>query len=166
MANPLKDLVALLQAQCAAHDELLAQIAAHRQSLRKGTAESIVAALAAQNELVQRISEMEKQRLRLAAELTLSINPKAKRPMTLVELFPHLDAASAQRLTPLRDTLRDKAEQVRRELSPLRTASESLLRTMQGMLREMSSAANAGLYVAKQSRKPVTPVMSTFSATA
>lgn len=128
-------LEAVLQQQASAHAELLTLMQRQRQALQKGDSRSMAQLCALENEKVQLISELEKQRLELTAQLTLKVDPAADQPLRLGELAERLPEPARSRLLVLRQRLTQQAEQVRQAAGVARRAADALVRHMHGLIQ-------------------------------
>jgi hypothetical protein len=131
---------AVLDQQSDAHRALLKLIERKQQALREAKAGDLRDCCRLENEQVQRIATLEKQRQTLVAELTLLVDPAATAPMPLREVAEHLPAALAAGLLHRREELRGLIEQVQRAGGVARRATESLLRHMQGLMQTIGTA--------------------------
>src|SRR5690606_29211509 len=124
---------AVLQQQVQAHEALLSLLQRKREALRTGGTRAMTELAALENEKVQLISELEKHRLTLVAELTLALVPDAAEPMRLGELAERMPEPARGRLLVLRHQLRERMEQVREASSVLRRATEALMKHVHGL---------------------------------
>lgn len=120
-----------------------------------------------ENRLVQVLSELEKDRQALVADLTLALEPTSRKPMTLPELAQRIAEPDRGSLLMLRQQLRQEMESGRRQAMVAGQISQNLVRHMQGLVQTITAAVNGLTTYTRQGRSPV-PVaaVSTFSATA
>ncbi len=144
----------VLDQQSDAHRTLLTLIERKQQALREAKAAELRDCCRLENEQIQRIASLEKQRQMLTAELTLAVQPDAAAPMPLREVAGHLPAPLAAGLLHRREELRSLIEQVQRAGGIARRATESLLRHMQGVMQTIGAAMTG---VGTYSRKGAVP---------
>lgn len=150
-----------------AHGHLLSLLKSKREALRKAEPRQITQLTRQENEAVQVISELEKQRLELVGELTLAINPEATQPLRLLDLAERLDEPARGRLLVLRGQLKQRIEQTQQELAIVKKATGSLVRHMQGLVQTIGTAlTGVGLYSSRGSLPQGAMAMNTFNATA
>lgn len=163
----VQKLEAMLVDQLSLHQQLQAVLRQKRDALRGARREEIDQCCRAENGFVQKISELEKQRLNLVADITLILQPDAKGPMKLGDLAAVLPEPSRGKLLVLRQQLFDLMQQVREEASSVRRATEAVSRHMQGLMQTVAAAINgAGSYGASGAAPQSSMKMSTFSMTA
>lgn len=171
MDNELEKAVTLLETilarQLAAHEELLALIGRKDQALRQARHQAVRELCRQENAQVQAISELEKQRIELAARITLMLDPSSSAPLRVLELAQRLEEPARGRLLVLRQQLRQKMERVRHEAGVVRRSAEALSRHMLGLVQSISGAVSGGGVYCRQGAPPrAAMTMSTFSATA
>jgi flagellar biosynthesis/type III secretory pathway chaperone len=145
---------AVLDQQSAAHRAMLTLIDREQQALREAKAGDLRDCCRLENQQIQRIATLEKQRQTLVAELTLLVQPDAAAPMPLREVAAYLPAHLAAGLLHRREELRSLIEQVQRAGGIARRATESLLRHMQGVMQTIGAAMTG---VGTYSRKGAAP---------
>ena len=136
----------LLHNQVRAHEHLASLLVQKRQSLGANQHRRLVQLLQKENQSVGLISELEKQRLELVAELTLKLVPGATEPMRLGQLAERVDEPVRGRLLVLRQQLGQLMERVTRETRIARRATEALLHHVQGLMQTIGIACTAGVY--------------------
>ena len=120
-----------------------------------------------ENAVVQQISELEKKRLQLVADLTLALDPQAAQPLKLAELAQRLDEPDRGRLLVLRQQLLERMAEVRRQTNVARRATESLVSHMQGLVQSIGAACSGmSIYASNGAPPPQAMVLSTFNTTA
>jgi hypothetical protein len=160
-------LEAVLQEQLATHERLLALLLAKRKALAGADRAKLAELLSSENQQVQAVSELEKQRLALVAELTQIVSPDAKEPMRLPELAMKLSEPARGKLMVLRTQLRQRMESVREQTQVARRATESLVKHMQGLVQSIgNSVTGVGTYGRAGAPPKAAMAISTFSATA
>jgi hypothetical protein len=138
------------------------------EALRKAD-HSLMAALSSQeNDHLRAMSEMEKRRLLLLADLTRALDPGAREPLRLQPLAERLPDAIRDRLLRLRSELRAEIERFRSRLASVRSASESLLRHVNGVVTSVVAAATGNTVYSRAGTlpQPQKANLSTFSLSA
>jgi len=159
-------LAAVLQSLAAAHEAMLELLHRKRAALRTTQYELVTETCAQENAAVQRISELEKRRLELVAQLTLQIDPQQPRPMKMSDLAERLPEPQRGRLLVLRRQLLEHMEQVRRQTNVARRTTESLAAHMQGLLHTITAACTgASVYDRSGGPPRQSMALSTFHAT-
>ncbi len=147
MDNQIAHLESILTRQVAAHEKLLSMLQRKRQLLRTADRPQLEDLSAQENQVIQSISELEKERLKLVGELTLLVDPAAKEPMRLAPLAQRLPEPHRGHLLVLRQQLKQKMVEVHRETVIARRVTESLVRHMQGLVQTVGSLiTGVGLY--------------------
>lgn len=166
--NPqIAQLASLLIEQVAAHKKLLAMLKRKRHMLSTADHKQLTNLSIQENEVVQSISELEKQRLQLIGQLTLTIEPKATAPMRLGDLAHRLPEPDRGHLLVLRQQLKQEMEQIKNETVVAKRATESLVRHMQGLIHTVGSAlAGVGVYSRQGCLPKEAMTVRTFHATA
>ena len=163
----IDQLAGVLTEQLAAHDRLLALLNQKHQSLRQVQYEQVATGSQRENAVVQQISELEKKRLQLVADLTLALDPQAAQPLKLAELAQRLDEPDRGRLLVLRQQLLERMAEVRRQTNVARRATESLVSHMQGLVQSIGAACSGmSIYASNGAPPPQAMVLSTFNTTA
>jgi len=148
------------------HEKLVALCVAKRSALSAAQHDRVAEILGRENDRVQQISELEKQRLRLGGELTLALDPAAAAPMRLRQLAERCDEPRRGRLLVLRQTLEARMRSASNEMKVARRATEALVRHMQGIVQTINSAcAGAGVY-GRPGTASAPTALSTFNTTA
>jgi len=147
-------LEAILAQQLDEHDQLLGLVTRKRQAVRQAERGLVVDCCKQENQRIQRIAELEKVRLGVTGELTLLLDPGAAEPMRLGELAQRLTEPARGRLLVLRQQLRQRMEQVRREAGIAQRATELLARHMQGVVQTISSAIGGGAAYSRSGAPP------------
>lgn len=159
-------LESLLTQMVALQGELLALLERKREAMRRANPRLMAELCALENAKVQALSELEKKRLQLVAQLTLLVDPKAKEPLRMADLAERLPEPARGRLIALRGQLRDRLEEVRRQTSVARRAADSLVRHVQGLVQGVTSATTAAAAYGRLGAPTRPLAMSTFSVTA
>ncbi len=130
----------LLRSQQQDYENLGQMIQRKREAIRHADMNAITDLCQQENTVAQHVTEMEKTRLILTAELTRAIDPKASRPFSISEVAQAIDEPNRTRLLQLSQTLRGTIEEVRSASSIVRAAADGLSRHMGGLLQTVQSA--------------------------
>jgi hypothetical protein len=167
MDKQLAKLEDLLHREIDAHQRLLALVARKLKALSSADQKQVVACLKEENQQVQAIGELAKARLVVVAELTQCVDPAAKEPLRLGDLAARLPEPARGRLLVLRQELRARMEQLRRETGITRQAAQALVGHMHGLVRSVSEAMTGiGVYGRGGTLPRAATVISTFHTTA
>ena len=149
------------------HGELLDLLKRKQEKLRANDAQAMMDCCTLEHEKMQRIAELEKRRLTLAADLTLAVDPGAAEPMRLAELAERLDEPMRGRLLVLRQQLLETMKNVQSETSIVRLATETLAKHMQGIIQTIGAiSTGVSTYGSGGAFPRQNSAVSTFSATA
>jgi hypothetical protein len=163
----LTDLEAVMRAQLAQHERILALLHRKRQALAAADAEGVAQCSVEENRHVQALGELEKRRLLLVGEITLGLDPAAPAPLGLPELAQRLPEPARGRLLVLRVQLRERMEAVAREVGVARRATETLVRHMHGLIQTIGGALTGiGTYTRAGGRPKAALAVSTFNVKA
>ena len=147
LEKTIGSLESVLHQQIKLHEQLYTLMNQKREAMRRGDNPGMHELCDLENEKVQAISELEKQRLQLVADLTLHVQPDAAAPMRMLELADALAEPTRGRLLVLRQQLLERMEQVREQSSIARRAAQSLVNHMQGILQTLGAlSTGAGTY--------------------
>jgi len=167
LEKTLTRLEAVLLKQLEAHERLLSHMDEKRIALRRADRQRITDCGRLENQQVQAISELEKERLQLVADLTLAVFPAATEPMRMGDLAERLGEPTRGRLLVLRQQLLAKMEAVREQSRTTRSATESLMKHMQGLVMKVGSLCNGIPVYNNQGAAPRRALaVSTFNTTA
>ena len=167
MDKQLSRLEAVITQQTSAHERLLSLLKYKREALRTADRDQMSRSTEQENQAVQEISELEKERLRLVGELTLMVDPSAKQPMCLADLAQRLNEPSRGRLLVLRQHLIERIKRVQQETAVVKRATESVVRHMQGLFQMIGSAVGGGGVYSRCGAPPRHALaVNTFNATA
>lgn len=167
MDKQLAQLESILNQQLSAHDQLLALLKQKRDALREADHEWITQCCGQENELVQAISELEKQRLAVMGELTALIAPESKEPLRLLDLAQRVEEPARGRLLVLRQQLKERMTQSSKETAMARRATELLMRHMQGVIQTLGNVmTGVGVYSHKGAPPQAAMAINTFNAMA
>lgn len=133
---------ALLRALVAEHERLLVIAGEHRAALAGADLPALNSCIIRQNEIVQRISELERER----QALTGRAGP-GDSPVHLSTLTASAGEPARSRLAALAARLRELLNQLHREHQMLRMAAEELSNHMEGLMRQVCrTLSHAGTY--------------------
>lgn len=135
-----------LQTLCKVHQQLVALIQRKQLAMRQAQPDVMEDCCKRENNLVQQIGELEKQRQQLVGQITQHINPQATTPLTLVAIADTLEEPHRGRLLVLHQQLRAAIQQAKDENAIAKQAGQRLLSHMKGMMQAVSSAVSAGTY--------------------
>lgn len=167
MDETLNQLELTLSRMLVEHEALLTLLRRKREAIRAAKPSAVTACCGEENRRVQQIAELEKQRQRLAADLTLALEAEAARPMRLSEIVGRLDEPRRSELRHLQGKLRERVEAVRDEARIAREATEGLLQHMHGVMQTIvKTVTRHGTYGQKGMKSGATAVVSSFSAEA
>ncbi len=160
-------LIEALEQLLAAHGRLAEYLEAKRAALRAADYRRVTELCEDEHPIVQQISELEKHRLQICADLTLALDPGAARPEPVTALAQRLDPPRGERLLRMREELVACMRRIRKDTSVARRATEALVAHMQGLVLAVGSVCGGGgVYGRDGAPPPETMTMSTFSATA
>jgi len=156
-----------IKAEMQIHEELLKLLKAKNEAIREGDVKRMARICGRENEKVQRLSEVVKQRLHLVADLTQQVEPNAERPMRLGELVERLDEPARGRLLVLRQQLRQRMEEVGRQTKLAKRTSVSMLKHMHGIVQSVGSKLTGiATYTARGLRPQQVTAVRTLNMTA
>ncbi len=168
MADPrLEPLVSgiesVMQQSYELHAALLELLQRKRAALAAADNAGMIELCKLENEKVQMISELEKNRQELVARLTLLTDPNAAAPLALRDLAMKLPEPARTRLLTKRQLLRDRISQVKEQTSVARKATETLLRHVQGLVRTVNGFAAGGAAYGRRGEAPRSAAISVSS---
>ena len=157
----------ILRQQLTLHGELLELLKNKRDVLRKSDTRAAIALCTLEHEKIQKIAELEKQRLTVVADLTLAADPQAKEPLRMGELADRLQEPDRGRLLVLRQQLLERMKDVHQETGIVRKATETLAKHMHGIVQTIGAlSAGVSTYGSRGALPQSNTAVSTFSATA
>ncbi|MCG8510810.1 MAG: flagellar protein FlgN [Rhodospirillales bacterium] len=160
-------LAELLHTMLIEHQQLNATLDRKRQAMREARQQELAQLALLESEKVQAISEMEKQRLALVAELTLAVQPSAPQPLRMGELAEALDEPFRGKLLVLRTQLLAAIQSTQQEAATIRRATESLASHMNGLVRTIGAlATGVSTYGSRGALPEAAAAVSTISVTA
>ncbi|MEM7625095.1 MAG: flagellar protein FlgN [Planctomycetota bacterium] len=138
-----------------------------RTALRRGAVDEMTSLCRLENAAVQTISELEKRRLQLVADLTLAVEPGAAEPLKMRDLAERLPEPHRGRLLLTRQKLVDAMQRVQQQTTVTRRASESLLKHMNGLIRTIGVVSQGGAAYGQTGRVSTKPApMASLNLTA
>jgi len=167
VAALLAPLEQTLRQQLTLHGELLELLKRKRDVLRSSDTKAAIGLCTLEHEKIQKIADLEKQRLSQVANLTLSVDPQAREPMRMAELAQRLDEPARGRLLVLRQQLLERMKAVHTETGVVRRATETLAKHMHGIVQTIGAlSAGVSTYGSRGAFPQSNTAVSTFSATA
>ena len=149
------------------HSELLELLKRKRDILRASDTQAMIGLCTLEHEKVQKIAELEKQRLNLVADLTLAVDPQAKQPLSMSQLADELGEPVRGRLLVMRHQLLEQMKAVHEETGIVRRATEALAKHMHGIVQTIGAlSAGVSTYGSRGAFPQQNTAVSTFSATA
>ncbi len=130
----------ILHSQQQDYENLGQLIQRKREAIRQADMNAIANLCQEENTIAQHVTELEKTRLILSAELTRTLDPTASRPLSMSEVAQAIDEPNRSRLLQLSQALRGTIEEVRAASSIVRAAADGLSRHMAGLLQTVQSA--------------------------
>jgi hypothetical protein len=137
-AGPASRLEGLLAALIDGHRALLDLAGRQRMAIRAADTRAMQACLGEQRLLLERIALLEEDRRRLVESAASAMPGSAARTPTLTELASLASPAERDRLLAMARDLRGLVEQVRRELSIIRTAASALMGHVEGVMKQVA----------------------------
>jgi len=160
------DLDAVLRAQLEGHERLLTWLDHKRTALRAADAGEVTRCSREEHQCFQAVSELEKRRLTLVAELTRLIDPSASAPMRMEELAGRLPEPHGTALRARREQLLERIHRVRERTGAVQAATQLLVGHMQSLIQRVGAACTGVSYGAGGRTPRAAMKLSTFSATA
>ncbi len=149
------------------HSELLELLKRKRDVLRASDTRAVIGLCTLEHEKIQKIADLEKQRLNQVADLTLLVDPQAKQPLSMSQLADSLGEPARGRLLVLRHQLLDRMKSVHEETGIVRRATETLAKHMHGIVQTIGAlSSGASTYGSRGAFPQSNAAVSTFSATA
>lgn len=166
LEKQLAGLERMLQELMQAHQMLLDLLGEKRVAMRQAKHEVMASLCKQENEQIKVISDMEKERLQMVADITLMIEPNAAKPMKLLELADCLPEPWRGRILVFRHQLQQKMQATQKQAQTTQQATAQLVKHMTGLMQKVTAACTgAAVYSAKGAPTAGTRI-STFSMTA
>lgn len=143
----LERIESILRRQLLAYEHLESLLERKREAIRQARANDMAVLCHEEHPLVQRIAELEKERLTAVGVLTEQANPGAAHPLAMREIALLAEGEQRERLIGLGARVVEVVERVQRQSSVLRAAAEQLSRHITGVLQVVQGAlSQAGVY--------------------
>ncbi|MHC4082607.1 MAG: flagellar export chaperone FlgN [Planctomycetota bacterium] len=142
----------ILVRQLEDHKRMLACMERNREAVRHADMDAIKSICQEQNVLAQQLAELEKSRLTVVGRLTESLQPRAAKPLSLVQIAEAAGEPVGHRLAALAGQLRATVEEVRRASAVIRTAADALARHMSGLMQTVHSALTRARVYSRRGR--------------
>jgi hypothetical protein len=130
----------MLRAQLDGHQRLLKSIESKRQAIRAADIDAITAQCAQENQILQKLGEVEKRRLELTGRVTAALKPQAERPLKVSEIAEVAGEPNKTRLLAISAQLREVIGEVKKQSSIVRSAADALSRHMTGIAQTVNTA--------------------------
>ncbi len=156
-----------LRASIDRHGQLVSLLERKRAAMRDGNATLMTDLTRLENAQVQAISELEKTRLKLVADLTLCVVPGSPEPLKLADLAEHFPEPTRGRLLVMRAQLLDQMKAAQAQTAVVKRAGEALVRHVDGLVKTLVNVSHGGAAygpVGRTKEQPAT--LSTLSLTA
>ncbi len=156
-----------LQDLLQAHTYLSDLMEQKRTAMREAKHEQVGNLCKLENDQLRKISDMEKNRLQLVADITLLVEPSAKQPFKLLELADRLPEPWRGRLLVFRHQLAQKMKETQAKTQTTQQATMQLVKHMTGMMQKVTAACTgSSAYSARGQASTNNARISTFSMTA
>jgi len=166
LEKQLTALEELLQSLTQAHGCLLELLNEKRTALSQAKHDVMAKLVTQENDQVKVISDMEKTRLQMVADVTLLLDPSAKEPLKLLALAERLPEPWKGRILIFRHQLQQKMQATQKQARNTQQATVQLMKHMTGLMQKVTATCtNASAYSAKGAPSNQTRI-STFSMTA
>lgn len=140
--GPLGDLEQILR-EMIAHHEHLAQLAEVRhEAMRRANTEALGACIQAENEVVQRIADTEKRRVRVVGSIAAAMGSAAKNQTRLSWIAERCPEPARKRLLTLAESLKQTIVTLQQRNEVVKAAAEALARHMNGIRRQIGATLN------------------------
>jgi len=151
----IAELETLLRELLVEHEQLLTLAHTQKLAIRRADTAALGSCIHQQNEIVQRVAELEKRRLALTMRLAERLKPAQKsasasvipdRP-TITWLVQSLPVAVRDRIVRAADRLRELLMKLHREHAALKEAAAALATHMEAVIRQVTGRlSHAGTY--------------------
>ncbi|MFG0249390.1 MAG: flagellar export chaperone FlgN [Phycisphaeraceae bacterium JB051] len=167
LEKQLNTLERSLQELLQAHTYLSDLMEQKRTAMREAKHEQVGNLCKLENDQLRKISDMEKNRLQLVADITLLVAPSAKQPLKLLELSDRLPEPWRGRLLVFRHQLAQKMQETQSKTQSTQQATIQLVKHMTGMMQKVTAACTgSSAYSARGQASTNNARISTFSMTA
>ena len=160
-------LQAVLQQLVGQHSTMLELLERKRVAIRSHDTRAMTELCQLENECVKAISELEKTRLELVANMTLIVKPDAAEPMRMAEMAEHLPEPARGQLLVQRQQMLDKMQQVQAETQVVRQATDAIMKHMTNLVQTVTAfSSGVTTYSAQGAPPQAKGRVSTFAVTA
>lgn len=166
MDELLSQLVEQMQSLLETHQSLLTLVRRKQEAMRLGQADLVSETCTLENEHLQRIAELEKQRQQIVGHITESLAPDAAEPLRLQQIAERVDEPRRGQLLVLHQQMRQTMQTIQRENDVSRRAAEGLLRHMQGIVQQVTQVMGAATYGRRGAVTPESASVHSISVTA
>ena len=141
------ELEGLLRELIVCYEQLYSLSKLTMAALREADTGKLASCVGQQNELVQRVAEAEKRRIRVVGGLATTLGSPAKTQTTVTWLAERIGGEVGERLRVLARALKTLLQRVRPANEATHDAADTLARHMEGLLRRVAGELrHAGLY--------------------
>jgi hypothetical protein len=130
----------VLRAELDLHQQLLRCVREKRESVRTAAIARVTEICVQERTLVQALTTVEKQRVKIIGDLSKVMKPESTQPLTLTAIALETASPQQDRLLAFAGQLRETVTDLRRESSIVRSAAESLSRHMSGVVQTVHAA--------------------------
>ncbi len=131
---------AAMRAQLEDHQRLLGCLERKRGAIAAADIEAVTRICGEEHTIVQRLAELEKNRLGTVGRITAALAPDAAQPMTVTAIAEAIDEPGRSSLLVLAEQLRATVAEVRQASTVVREAAEALNRHLTGIRQTVQSA--------------------------
>ena len=128
-------LLVIIEALTLHQEQILELLREKREAIRNADLDAMTRLCGLENELVQRIAALEKQRLALVGRFTERLAPDAPKPLVLSAIAASLDEAMRGRLETAAEALRAIVRTVRAESATVTAAAQALDHHLAGIVQ-------------------------------
>lgn len=159
----LADDINLLERMLAAQDDGYRRIeqclVRKQEAIREADIDAMTEACEEENGLVQKLAEVEKQRLELVGRLTEAADPTASQPWTVSMIAAAVDPEQGTSLREVSDRLRDRIASVKRQSAIVHRAADALSQHLSGLVQTIQAALSTSPTYERRGRIAVAPVV-------
>lgn len=141
--HPLLEELESLMRELVVHYEQLSTLSdRHLEMIRTADARGLAACVRAENEIVQRVAEAEKTRIRVVSGLATELGAPSKGETTMRWIASRVEGPRSGALRVVAERLRGLMAGVSQTNEVARRATETLSRHMEGLMREVARGLN------------------------
>ena len=148
-------LEALLQEQLGCHTRLYMLLEQKREAIRTADAAQVESVSRQEHMVLQQVTELEKQRLLLAGEMTELVDASRSKPLSVSEIAAYIEPARRDELLSLAGGVREAIVKVQQLSQVIRAAAEALSAHMAGVLQLVHSAVSQARVYGRSGRMHV-----------